>query len=77
MDGIDELSRIPPYIRCRIVALNERGLNNCKYMILSLEKTMYSTCTCIMSINSVHVVYGIDWITSIYSNYILDFKISK
>jgi hypothetical protein len=34
MDGIDKLSRIPQYIRRRIVALNERGL-------LSLEKTMY------------------------------------
>jgi AraC-like DNA-binding protein len=30
MDGIDKLSRIPPYIRRRIVALSESGLNNCK-----------------------------------------------
>jgi hypothetical protein len=30
MDGIDKLSRIPPNIRRRIVALNESGLNNCK-----------------------------------------------
>jgi hypothetical protein len=30
MEGIDKLSRIPPYIRRRIVTLNESGLNNCK-----------------------------------------------
>jgi hypothetical protein len=30
MDDIDKLSRIPPYIRRRIVALSESGLNNCK-----------------------------------------------
>jgi hypothetical protein len=30
MDGTDKLSRIPPYIRRRIVALSESGLNNCK-----------------------------------------------
>jgi hypothetical protein len=30
MEGIDKLSRIPPYIRCRIVILSESGLNNCK-----------------------------------------------
>ena len=30
MEGIDKLSRIPPYIRRGIVVLNESGLNNCK-----------------------------------------------
>jgi hypothetical protein len=48
MEGIDKLSRIPPYIRRRIVTLNENGLNNCKivkYMILSLEKTICANFT--------------------------------
>jgi hypothetical protein len=30
MKGINKLSRIPPYIRRRIVTLSESGLNNCK-----------------------------------------------
>jgi hypothetical protein len=30
MEGIDKLSRIPPYVRRRIVTLSENGLNNCK-----------------------------------------------
>jgi hypothetical protein len=30
MEGIDKLSRIPPYIGRRIVILSESGLNICK-----------------------------------------------